>query len=84
MLISGKLGAGKNQLAEYLRRCLHDDDWERVQDSFAKSLKDGCRKDFSLLATYLNNYAMALENLIASSYIKKSGFKRPHCPMSVM
>lgn len=66
ILVSGKLQTGKNQFAEYLIENFKNKNMTVESDLFAKSLKDGCKKDFKTVVNYLNSFAERLKSTIGA------------------
>jgi uncharacterized protein YozE (UPF0346 family) len=65
ILISGKMRSGKNQFAEYLKQQFRSKSFSTKEDLFAKDLKDGCKKDFKALSTYLNDQVTRILSLLS-------------------
>jgi len=60
ILFSGKMRSGKNLSADYLFNYLKNNQKTYEHLFFAKSLKDNCKQDFTLLQEYLNNYTLKM------------------------
>jgi len=56
ILISGKLQNGKNQVADFIKEFAISEGYKVGIKSFARRLKDNCKKDFRMLVEYLNEY----------------------------
>jgi len=64
ILLSGKINCGKNQFATYLREAFEVRELRVTNDLFARSLKDGCKEDFSKLKNVLNSLAEEIKTAV--------------------
>jgi hypothetical protein len=78
ILMSGKIHCGKNQFAEYLSKELQKKGLKGSFDLFAKSLKDGCKKDFCKLSHVLENIAEEIQNKVALYFDNKYMMSNPN------
>ena len=67
-LISGKLQSGKNQFAEYLTNYLQEKEKTVESDLFAKGVKDGCKKDYTKMAEYLNKHIYKIKSKLSENF----------------
>lgn len=70
ILLSGKLGSGKNQTSCYLKELVTNDNKILLEGSFAKTLKTNIVSDFRPLSDLLNKKVDELKNLI--NFVKQT------------
>lgn len=68
LLLSGKIGSGKNTLADMLKEELSD---KAHLDAFARPLKELCAKAFKPLTTYLNGNVCDVDTIHYESWFEK-------------